>query len=71
MKKNLKKIVLFCSFVLIICFMTACGNDEAEAQLESIEDQAVEQQLKTQDSINKVNEDTKKLNQDADNIDQE
>lgn len=71
MKKIIKRIVLLGSFILIMCFTAACGNDEAEAQLESVEDRAMEQQLETKDSMNKMNEDTKKLEQDSNDIEQE
>ncbi|MGN0153180.1 MAG: hypothetical protein ACI4A3_01920 [Lachnospiraceae bacterium] len=71
MKQFFKKICLLGGLVLMMGFATACGSDGAEGELESIEQQALDQKLKADDSVNKVNEDTNKLNEETNSIDQE
>ena len=51
--------------------MTGCGSDGKKQELESIEHRALEEKMKADDTIDKVNEDTKKLNENAENIDKE
>lgn len=71
MRKKLIKICLLGSFAFIICFMGGCGSDEKEQELESIEHRALEEKMKAEETIDKVNEDTKKLNENAENLDKE
>lgn len=71
MVKKLKKICLFGSFVLTMCFMAGCGSDGKKQELESIEHRALEEKMKADETIDKVNEDTKKLNENAENFDKE
>lgn len=71
MRKKLIKICLLGSFAFIICFMAGCGSAEKEQELESIEHRALEEKMKAEETIDKVNEDTKKLNENAENLDKE
>ncbi|MDE6759895.1 MAG: hypothetical protein K2J90_04340 [Lachnospiraceae bacterium] len=71
MGKGLKKICLIGSFVFIMCFMAGCGSDGEKQELESIEQRALEEKIKAEETIDKVNEDTKKLNENAENLDKE
>ncbi len=71
MGKRLKKVCLIASFIFIMCFMAGCGSDEKKQELESIEHRALEEKMKADETIDKVNEDTKKLNENVENLDKE
>lgn len=71
MKKSFKKFWLAGSFIFIMCFVAGCGNDEKEQELQSIERRALEERMKAEDAVDKVNEDTKKLNENAESLDNE
>ena len=67
MVKKLKKICLIVSFALTICFMTVSTLGKKSIVVPP----ALEEKMKADDTIDKVNEDTKKLNENAENIDKE
>lgn len=70
-KKGLKTVCMLGCLALAACFMSGCGNSGTKERLKTGEERALEAKEDAQEAVDQMNEDTMKIQQNEDRIEEE
>lgn len=70
-KKVLKMVCMLSCLTLAVCFMAGCGNSGTKERLKTGEERALEAKKDAQEAVDQMNEDTMKIQQNEERIEEE
>lgn len=70
-KKGLKTVCMLSCLALAVCFMSGCGNSGTKERLKTGEERALEAKEDAQEAVDQMNEDTMKIQQNEERIEEE